>query len=195
MGSAERKRPPRRPVAVARLLERLTLFHRSKVKEIPGRFSPIVSRLSDFNHSPYYDRDCRLADCPSSYWGIDRCLRISETVDAFHSRIFYGGAFSCSVDSKPPSPAPLSDIRFAELQRAVFVQFFSLIDWLGVPRNLLEGTFFGGAELGGQGDGRDSGLKKRRSFPRDNISAQMLRQFGIRATSVPTISHMAFGQL
>ena len=194
MGSAERKRPPRRPVAVAQLLERLTLFHRSKVEKIPGRFSPIVSRTLGFNQSPYYDRDCRLADCPSSYWGIDRCLRINETVDAFHSRIFYAGAFSCSVDSGPPSPAPLSDIRFAELQRAVFVQFFRLLDWLGVPRNILEATYFGGAELGGPGDGRDGGLTKRRSFPRDDISAQTLRQFSIRATSVPTISHMAFGR-
>jgi hypothetical protein len=176
------------------LLERLALFHRSRVERTIRHFSPVVSRRAGFNHSAFYEHDCQLAARPSSYWGVDRCLRINETIDAFHSRLFHVGVFSRSVDAMGASPrAPELDSRFVKLQQSTLRQFFDLLEFLGVPRRGLSATYFAGAQLGGGGDGRDRKLRSRHRFGRDKTSQKELRRAGIPAIGIASIANFDIG--
>ncbi len=130
-----------------------------------------------------------MADRASSYWGIDRCLRINDTIDAFHSRVFHVAAFGSSIELDQSAGPPALNGRFAELQRATFKQFFRLLDALDIPRSRLTATYFGGALFGGGGDGRDRALKKRVRFLPDAVSATALRRAGIPAGEIPTIAN------
>jgi len=183
------KRPRERAVSLARLIKRLFVFHRPAVKHILRGFSPIVSGRARFNSSPFYARDCALADRPSSYFGIDRCLRINDTIDSFHSRVFHVAAFSTSVRSDGSAQHPAADDRFAGLQRETISQFFRLLDALDISRSRLTASYFGGAEFAGKGDGRSRALKGRFYFPADAVSARALRRGGIAAEEIPTIAN------
>jgi hypothetical protein len=86
---------------------------------------------------------------------------------------------------------PWTDETFHRLQRDLMAQFLSMLEWLGLDSRRLQATCFGGAMLGGQPDGRDRLLRRRRRFPADRASQHMLRERGVPVTVIPTIANFA----
>lgn len=189
---AERATKPSRrdPPSPARVVQQLVRFHRPLVDEVVRKFSSIVFAPLGFNQSPFYQRDCRLADRVGSYSGIDRCLRINEMIDATHSRLFHVAVISRSLAARDPNRQPIAmESHFAELQRDTLDQLFHLLESFGVHRRSLNASWFAGAELGGGGDSRDRKLRHRQKFPADRVSAAALKRAGISATGIGTIAN------
>jgi hypothetical protein len=153
-------------------------------------FSPIAGRQfrNDFNLAGFFPTLNGLPERPSSFWGIDRCLRIEEAVDGCRSRLFHMGVFARAIDLAGRFANPARDRRFHALQRATLAQFFALVDRLGIDRTRLQATCFGGATLGGHPDGRDRQLKRRYRLAADQVSRRVLRAAGIEAVDIAAIA-------
>jgi hypothetical protein len=186
-------RPPRPPRNLTSLETTLEAFHRPNVECCVRGHTPLTRRDSPtgFNQAPHYRRWLDLADSPGSFWGVDRSLRIRETVDTLHSRLFHLGFCARGVARRASAANPWTDETFHRLQRDLLAQFLSMLKWLGLDSRRLQATCFGGARLGGQPDGRDRLLRRRRRFPADRVSQQMLRECGVPVTVVPTIANFA----
>jgi hypothetical protein len=184
-------KPSRRGLLSAtRVVQHLVRVHRPLADEVVRKVSSVVFAPLGFNQSPFYQRDCRLANRVGSYSGIDRCLRINEVIDATHSRVFHVAVISRSIAARDPHRQPIAmESHFAELQRDMLHQLFDLLESFGVHRRSLNATWFGGAELGGGGDSRDRKLNRRQKFPEDRVSAAALKRAGISATGIGTIAN------
>ena len=81
------------------LQTKLRTFHKPLSDSILEEFSPIAGNQfpGEFNVSGFHDKVLNLPDQPSSFWGVDRCLRIQETFDRTHSAIFHMGIFAKAV--------------------------------------------------------------------------------------------------
>ncbi len=179
------KRDPSSP-----LERKLGRFHRPLVDCVFEEYSPIAGPQfpGQFNLAAFYPALLRLADRPSSHWGIDRCLRIAESIDPWHSRVFHMGVFARSIARDDVAKKPWKDDRFASFQRDILGQFFALLEALSIPASRLEVSYFGGAILGGHPDGRDALLAKRTAWPADEISKNFLQERGVRSVAVPSIA-------
>jgi hypothetical protein len=168
------------------LERRLAGFHRRSVDQQLTAFSPLAGRQfkHDFNLSGFFTRLNALPDSPSSFWGIDRCLRIDEAVDGYRSRLFHMGVFARAVDLEGRFSTPARDARFHALQRATLMQLLELFDHLGVDRARLQATCFGGATLGGHPDGRDRRLTRVYRLPPDQTSRRVLREAGLKVVEL-----------
>jgi len=168
------------------LARRLAGFHRQSVDRRLTDFSPLAGRQfkHDFNLSGFFTQLNALPDSPSSFWGIDRCLRIDEAVDGHHSRLFHMGVFARAIDLQGRFITPARDARFHALQRATLMQLLELFDHLGVDRARLQATCFGGATLGGHPDGRDRRLTRRYRLPPDHVSRRVLREAGVKVIEI-----------
>ena len=176
--------------SAAPLERKLLRFHRPKVEQVFWRFSPIAGRQfpGQFNVAGFYPAVLELAKRSSSFWGIDRCLRIEENIDAWHSRLFHMGVFARSLDLAGDFVAPQRDARLHDFQRDILGQFFALLDALGIPRSRLEASYFDGAILGGHPDGRDARLKTEQKLPPDHVSRDCLQRLGVKCVGVPSIA-------
>ena len=174
------------------LARRLTAFHRPHVDRHLQAFSPIAGRQfkDNFNLAGFFAALNALPDRPSSFWGIDRCLRMDEAVDGYRSRLFHMGVFARAIDLNGRFASPARDGRFHNLQRATLSQFFALVDRLGFDRARLQATCFGGATVGGHPDGRDRRLTRRYRLAADQVSRRFLRQQGIKTVEIATIASL-----
>jgi hypothetical protein len=172
------------------LERRLTAFHRPHVDTHLRAFSPIAGpQFKDtFNPAGFFAALNALPDRPSSFWGVDRCLRIEEPVDGHRSRLFHMGVFARAIDLEGHFRHPARDRRFHALQRETLAQFFALIDRIGLDRTRLQATCFGGATLGGHPDGRDRRLKRRYRVAADQVSKRSLQRAGIKTVDIAAIA-------
>jgi hypothetical protein len=184
--------------SVPSLARKLREFHRSRADRHIEKWSPIawpriVRRQlpGDFNVAAHIRPFVALADRPSSFWGIDRCLRIWEDIDSHHSHVFHMGLFAQSVDLQRNFKVPWEDVRFHDLQSQILNQFLSLLEFLSIDRKRLKVSYCGGCVLGGHPDGRDRLLKDKHSFPQDRVSRQFLRQRKIKCVGVPSLANVA----
>lgn len=179
-----------KPLSLKALERRLLRFHRSKAERVLAKFSPIAGPQfpRQFNVAGFYPAVLALAERPGSFWGIDRCLRIDETVDAWHSRLFHMGVFARSLDLKSSFANAAADARFHHFQREILCQFFDALDALAIPRARLEASYFDGATLGGHPDGRDARLKKTQKLAADCASRDCLTELGVKSVGVPSIA-------
>lgn len=135
--------------------------------------SPIAndSFPGDFNVSGYHAEIQDLSKAADSFWGIDRCLRLQEKVDAMHSYAFHMGIFAKSVDLQNNFIDPFQDHRFEEIQEQVLQQFMEALLSLGVISTDIEVTYLDGAAFGGSGArGRDRELQRQYVFPQDTVT-------------------------
>jgi len=165
---------------------KLGIFHRSRVDRTIRSYSPLNRdlRAGEFNLSGFQRAILDLADAPSSFWGIDRCLRIREKIDANHSLVFHMGIFACAVDLAGDFRDPWSDTRFHALQLKVLDQFFALFGFLGIRRKRLEASYFAGMRL----------ARPKYDFPPDRISKTFLSRCGIRSVPAPSIANLHVGR-
>ncbi len=172
------------------LERRLTTFHRPHADQHLRTFSPIAGGQfkNDFNLAGFFTALNELPDRPSSFWGIDRCLRIEEAVDGFRSRLFHMGVFARAISVEHRAVNPARDARFHTLQHATLTQFFALVDRLGVDRARMRAPYFGGAALGRHPDGRDRQLTRRYRLSADHVSRRALRAAGIDAVGIAAIA-------
>ena len=170
----------------ARLRAKIGTFHRSRVDRIINSYSPINQDLipGEFNVSGFQRAILDLPDAPSSFWGVDRCLRIREQIDANHSLVFHMGIFACAVDLAGDFGDPWSDTRFHTLQLKVLDQFFALFGFLGIRRKRPEASYFEGMRL----------TSPQYDFPPDRISKTFLNHRGIRSVPVPSIANLHVGR-
>jgi hypothetical protein len=170
----------------SRLRAKLGIFHRSRVARIIKSHSPLNRDLipGEFNVSGFQRDILDLSDTPSSFWGVDRCLRIREKIDANHSLVFHMGIFACAVDLGGDFRDPWSDTRFHALQLKVLDQFFALFGFLGIRRKRLEASYFAGMRL----------TSPRYDFPPDRISKTFLNRRGIRSVPVASIANLHVGR-
>jgi hypothetical protein len=180
-------------LSVRSLCRKLEKFHRSKAAQHIKNWSPITNNqfAGDFNVSGYLRRYLALADRPSSFWGIDRCLRVWEHVDPHRSHVFHMGLFAQAIYLQNDFKNPWGDFRFHDLQNHILNHFFSLLEFLSIDRKRLEVSYCGGCVLGGHPDGKDRVLKTKYSFPEDRVSKQFLRQRKIRCVGVPSLASIA----
>ncbi|MDD5726224.1 MAG: hypothetical protein PHC53_02305 [Patescibacteria group bacterium] len=159
------------------LSNKLNAFHRPISHVIKG-FSPMAGSQfpGNFNVSGFHDQILKLPDHPSAIWGIDRCLRIREKVDACHSYVFHMGIFAQSVDLNGDFREPWKDIRFHVLQKEILDQFFALLNLLGVDHKSLEFTYLAGVNF--------EGLKKKYYLPEDIVSKKYLKKLLIKSFPV-----------
>jgi hypothetical protein len=178
--------------SVRGIQRQLDAFHRAKVERCLREHSPIAGPQfrNDFNLAGFYPELNALADTPSSFWGIDRCLRIREAVDRHHSRVFHMGVFVRSIDLKKEFANPWQDPRFHRLQNATLAQFFAMLDLIGIDTARMHVSCFGGATIGDRPDGRDRALRRRYRFPEDRVSSTFLRRRNIKTVVVPTIASL-----
>jgi len=170
----------------SRLRAKIGTFHRSRVERIIKSYSPVNQDLipGEFNVSGFQRAILDLPDAPSSFWGVDRCLRIREKIDANHSLVFHMGIFACAVDLAGDFRDPWSDTRFHTLQLKVLDQFFALFGFLGIRRKRLEASYFEGTRL----------ASPQYDFPTDRISKTFLNHRGIRSVPVPSIANLHVGR-
>lgn len=180
-------------LSVRSLCRNLEQFHRPRAAQHIKNWSPITDNQfpGDFNVSAYRRPFLALADGPSSFWGIDRCLRVWEHVDPHRSHVFHMGLFAQSIDLQKNFKSPWEDFRFHDLQNHILNQFFSLLEFLSIDRKRIEVSYCGGCILGDHPDGRDHLLKNKYSFPEDRVSKQFLRQHKIRCVGVPSLANIA----
>jgi hypothetical protein len=171
----------------------LNEFHRSKADRYIKKWTPIACDhfRSGFNASGFVRLFFALPDRPSSFWGIDRCLRIWEHTGSHSSHVFHQGVFAQSIDLQKNFKIPWEDSRFHDLQTQTLNQFFSLLEFLSIDDKRLQVSYCGGCVLGGHPDGRDRLLKKKYRFPEDRVSRKFLRQRGIRCVGVPALDSIA----
>ena len=175
---------------------RLKSFHQRRLGRGLSSVSPIVSaKYGVFNVSSFLDKIIDLADRPSSFWGVDRCLRIEESVDPFHSRIFHLAAFVRSIESHGQTHDRWHNEQFARLREDTLKQLLSLFAWFQVDRHRLQATYFGGLKVGGYPDRLDRMLKRSYRLPEDDVSARVLRQHEIKATPVATVVNLRILQI
>ena len=170
----------------SRLRGKLAIFHRSRIERTIRSYSPLNRDLipGEFNVSGFQRAILDLPDAPSSFWGIDRCLRIREKIDANHSLLFHMGIFACAVDLAGDFRDPWSDTRFHALQLKVLDQFFTLFGFLGIRRKRLEASYFAGVRL----------ANPKYDFPPDRISKTFLNRYGIKSVPVPSIANLHVGR-
>lgn len=175
---------------------RLKSFHKRRVGRGLSSVSPIVSpKYGVFNVSPFLDKIIDLADHASSFWGVDRCLRIDEAIDGFHSRIFHLAAFARSIGSHGQIHDRWLNQQFVRLREHILKQLLALFAWFQVDRPRLQATYFGGLKLGGYPDRLDRMLKGSYRLPEDNVSARVLRQHEIEAIPVATVANLRILQI
>jgi hypothetical protein len=167
------------------LRARLLASHLYRVDRIRKRSSPLSHEPfpGEFNGGGFEREILDLVDCPSSFWGIDRCLRIAERIDAYHSHVFHMGVFARSIELGGDFRDPWTDPRFHQLQLSVLDQFFSVLAGLGIRPNRLEASYFGGMRLA------DRGYR----LPPDRNSMVFLRRRAIRSFPVPSIANFHIG--
>jgi hypothetical protein len=175
------------------LERRLTAFHRPHVDRHLRASSPISSGLStrDVSVDGFIAPLNALVDQPSSFWRIDRCIRMEEAVDGYRSRLFHVGVFARAIDLEGRFRNPARDPRFQALQRATLMQFFTLLDRLGLNRARLHATYFGGATVGGHPDGRDRLLTRRYRMAADDNSRRFLHEQHIDAVAITAMAGLS----
>lgn len=170
----------------------LDAFHRPAAARVLRKFSPIAGpQFHDaFNLAGHWTAWHALADTPSSLYGVDRCLRIHETVDPYHSRVFHMAVFGRSIARVDTAIAPWHDPRFHALQRETLDQFLSMVDAFGIDRSRLLASCFAGTTIGRHPDGSDRRLRQSLRLPADRASLDTLRHHGVRAVPVPAIGSL-----
>ena len=174
------------------LKNKLNEFHKSKCDEIFGFRDDILEGgfHGDFNVSGFHKEVLKLAEEKNSFWGIDKCLRLEEKIDEFHTYLFDMGIFAKSINLNNSFLEPFKDRRFETFQREIINQFFEMIKSLGLNLRDLEATYFGGCTFGASNDGRNKLLKREYTFPLDVLSKKMLEEERIISFSVNSISNI-----
>jgi hypothetical protein len=180
------------PPTLSGLRRALDAFHRPAAARVIDAFSPIAGPQfrDEFNLAGHWTAWHALGTTPSSLWGIDRCLRIRETVDHYHSRLFHMAVYARSIAPSRPAAAPWHDAQFHALQRATLDQFLALVDVLGIDRSRLQASCFGGTTVGGHPDGVDRLLRRSYRLPPDRTSLAALRRGGVAPIVVPAIVNL-----
>jgi hypothetical protein len=175
---------------------RLKSFHKRRAGRGLSSVSPIVSpKFGVFNVSPFLDKIINLGDHASSFWGVDRCLRIEEAIDGLHSRIFHLAAFARSIGSHGRIHDRWHSEQFVRLQEDTLRQLLALFAWFRVDWQRLQATYFGGLKVGGYPDRVDRMLKRSYRLPEDNVSARVLRQHEIKAIRVAAVANLRILQI
>jgi hypothetical protein len=176
-------------LSTSSLQKKLTAFHRAKADRQLG-LSPIAGPqfAKTFNLGAFSRPLFQLPDTPSSFWGVDRCLRIEEAIDPWHARIFHVTLFARSIEREGHFKTPWRDPRFHSFQTEILTQFFSLLEYLSLDPRMLEATYFAGADVGGHPDGKDRLVKEERRIPGDHITRDFLRRRKVKA--IPSTSLM-----
>lgn len=174
------------------LKNKLDEFHKSKCNKLLGFRDNIIGGgfHGDFNVSGFHEEILNLVKEENSFWGVDKCLRIEETADAFHSYLFSMGIFAESINLNCEFSEPIKDKRFRDFQTKIINQFFEMVEWIGLNPEEMEATYLGGATLGNNLQGRDKILKRKYIFPLDKLSEMLLIEKGIKSFPVKSLANI-----
>lgn len=172
------------------LLNKIKDYHRELGIPLENNPSPLAGDQfsGEFNVSGFHKKILELPKKEGSFFGIDRCLRLKESLDNIHSYSFHMGIFAESVNLERDYSNPFEDKRFGQLQERIISQFMRLLSFLGMNPNKLEATYLEKITFGSTNKGRDSALKKHYSFPTDVSSRDILKKYKIKVYPLPSIS-------
>ncbi len=171
------------------LREKLHTYHKQLGIHTLDYQSPIsgMQFQGEFNVSGYHREVQQLVD--GSFWGIDRCLRLQEEVDGYHSNVFHMGIYAKGTSSSDSNP--LESGHFKQFQSSILDQFIDLLTSLGIDPKNLEATYLERFDIGGQSSvGRDRALKRTYRFQTDNISKLQLENRGVTCYPLRSIQNI-----
>lgn len=169
----------------------LNNFHISKSIKLLEYTSEIAGDAfpGEFNVSGFHTEIQNLENNPSSFWGIDRCLRIQDKPDDFHSNVFHMGIYATAQELHKDFKEPFEDQRFHEFQNDILLQFLELLSLFKIENEDLEITYYAGGNVGNT-DGRDALLDKVYEFKEDAISKKFFTSNNIETFPVHSLANI-----